>query len=118
MKNYTFVMRHLPHTSSRVQEILDQMLTTAAFDQVVSVLFLDDGVLQLRRGQNPAEAVFKDTAAIFKVLELYDINRLFVERESLAARGLSDEDLLLPVQLVSRSEVGELLKTSDVVVPD
>jgi len=118
MKKYLFVMRHLPHVSSRVQEALDQMLTTAAFDQAVSVLFLDDGVLQLKRGQDPTLIAGKDTAAIFNALSIYDVNQLLVESESLASRGLQLEDLILPVQLMSRQQVNAFISLHDVVIPD
>jgi tRNA 2-thiouridine synthesizing protein C len=118
MKKYLFVMRHLPHVGSRVQEALDQMLTTAAFDQAVSVLFLDDGVWQLKRGQDRTLMAGKDTAAIFNALAIYDVNQLLVERESLASRGLQAEDLILPVELLSRQQVNAFISLHDVVIPD
>ena len=118
MKNYLFVMRHLPHFSSRVQETLDQMLTTAAFDQTVSVLFVDDGVFQLKQAQDPESMVLKNTAAMFLALEMYEINNLYVEAESLAERGLSVNDLILPIEVVPREGVGGLLNRHDVVISD
>lgn len=118
MKNYLFILRHLPHLSSHVQETLDQLLTTAAFDQSVSVLFLDDGVLQLKAGQNPAALALKDTAAVFQALQIYDVEQLFVEEESLQERGLRAADLILPVQLIRRPEINALLQRHDVLIPD
>ena len=111
-------MRHLPHLSSHVQETLDQILTTAAFDQSVSVLFLDDGVFQLKSGQDPQTMVLKNTAAIFTALELYEITDVFVEAESLADRGLVLDDLILPVRAMPRADVNELIRCHDVIVPD
>ena len=111
-------MRHVPHFSSRVQETLDQMLTTAAFDQTVSVLFVDDGVFQLKQGQNSENMALKNTAAMFLALEMYDINNLYVETESLAERGLTVEDLILPVKELPRASVNELLKNHDVTISD
>lgn len=118
MKNYLFVLRHPPHFSSRVQETLDQMLTTAAFDQVVSVLFVDDGVLQLKQGQQPQSMMLKDTSAMLLALGMYEINNLYVEAESLTERGLTVDDLILQANLVSRSLVNDLLKQYDVVLTD
>ncbi len=118
MKKYLFVLRRLPYNGNHVQEILDMLLTTAAFDQQVCVLFADDGVLQLKRLQNPVAAQLKDTAAIFRALEIYDVNALYVEIESLQSRGLGIEDLILPVQLISRSEVNQLMRQHDVLLPD
>jgi len=118
MKTYLFVMRRLPHLTSHVQETLDQMLTTAAFDQSVSVLFVDDGVFQLKQGQKPAQMVLRNTAAMFTALEMYDITRVYAEAESLSARGLDADDLILPVKIVSRAEVNDLLKQHQVLIPD
>lgn len=117
MKRYLFVMRHLPHHSSHVQETLDQLLTAAAFDQRVSLLFADDGVLQLKNGQGDA-APFKQTSAMFQALEIYGVEALYAEAESLAERGLQAADLLLPVQVVQRRAVAELLRGFQVVLPD
>ncbi len=111
-------MRRLPHVSTHVQEALDQVLTTAAFDQDVSLLFLDDGVLQLKQGQNPAGLFGKDTSAIFKALEIYEVDRLYAETESLLSRGLGPDDLILPVQCIPRNQVNHLLCRHDIVIPD
>lgn len=117
MKSYLFVMRSLPHIGCHVQETLDQMLTTAAFDQNVAVLFADDGVLQLKQGQDPACMTMRNTAAMFTALAMYDIEPLYVERESLSERGLSVADLILPVLAVPRDGVNDLLKQYDVLIP-
>lgn len=118
MKQYLFLMRHAPHVTSHVQEALDQLLTTAAFDQSVSVLFLDDGVLQLKRDQNAASLGGRDTAAVLRVLSLYNVEQLFVEHESLLERGLTEIDLDLPVSLIRRHDVNTLLAARDIIVPD
>ena len=118
MKKYLFVLRRSPHNGNHVPEALDMILTTAAFDQQVSVLFADDGVLQLKRLQNPAVMGLKDTAAVFGALAIYDVNTLYIEIESLQARGLDLRDLILPVQAIYRSEVNQLIRQHDVVIPD
>ena len=117
MKNYLFVMRHLPHISAHVQETLDQMLTAAVFDQSVSVLFADDGVFQIKQGQIPAMTL-KNTAAMLLALEMYDIKKLYVEAESLSERGLTANDLMMKMELISRADVGEMIKRHDVVISD
>ncbi len=118
MRKYLFILRRLPHSGNHVQEALDLILTTAAFDQEVSVLFADDGVLQLKKRQNPAVLGLNDTAAVFGALEIYDVHALYVEIESLQARGLDTDDLILPVKAIHRREVNQLMREHDVVVPD
>lgn len=101
-----------------MQETLDQILTTAAFDQSVSILFLDDGVFQLKAGQNPDAMVLKNTAAMYLALDIYDVKNLYVEAESLSDRGLTEDQLILPARIIGRERVNELIRQHDVVIPD
>ena len=115
MKSYLFVLQKPAHSGAYAQEMLDIILTTAAFDQSVSILLLDDGVFQLKKGQRPENAGMKDTAAIFNALEIYDVNDIYAEVESLQERGLNPGDLSLPVQALYRKELTGLIKRFDVV---
>jgi tRNA 2-thiouridine synthesizing protein C len=116
MKKILFIMRSLPHQGIQLQEKLDVILTAAAFDQSVSLLFLDDGVFQLKIGQQPEEQQLKDTASIFNVLDMYDVTDLYVESESLQQRGLALTDLSLPMKALGCQEVGGLIKQFDIVI--
>ena len=104
MKRFLFVMRQLPHSGIKLQEQLDVILTTAAFDQKVSLLFLDNGVFQLKKQQQAQHYGLKDTLAIFNALSIYDIQQLYVEIESLRERGLKTADLALPVVEIYRKD--------------
>jgi tRNA 2-thiouridine synthesizing protein C len=115
MKKYLFILRKPVHSGAQVQEMLDIVLTTAAFDQQVAILLLDDGVFHLKNGQQPGIAGMKDTAAIFKALEIYDVHDIYTEVESLQERGLKPGDLCLPVQEFYRKDIAGLMKRHDVV---
>ena len=115
MKKYLFILRKPAHSGAQVQEMLDIVLTTAAFDQQVAILLLDDGVFHLKNGQQPGIAGMKDTAAIFKALEIYDVHAIYAEVESLQERGLKPGDLCLPVQEFYRKDIAGLMKRHDVV---
>ncbi|WAK00689.1 sulfurtransferase complex subunit TusC [Methylobacter sp. YRD-M1] len=115
MKKYLFVLRKPVHSGAQVQEMLDIVLTTAAFDQQVAILLLDDGVFHLKNGQQPGIAGMKDTAAIFKALEIYDVHAIYTEVESLQERGLKPGDLCLPVQEFYRKDIAGLMKRYDIV---
>ena len=116
MKNFLFVMRSTPHDGIGLRESLDMIMTVAAFDQPVSLLFLDDGVFQLKAGQNPGCLDLKPTAPLFEALEVYGVDALWVEEESLAQRGLAPGNLILPVRGIKRGEVAALAAAADVVV--
>jgi len=114
-KRYLFVLRKAAHSGLYAQEMLDIILTTAAFDQAVSILLLDDSVFQLKKYQYSEKHDMKDIAAIFSALEIYDVKDIYIERESLYERGLSADDLCLPVQVLARKEITELIQQFDIV---
>jgi tRNA 2-thiouridine synthesizing protein C len=118
MKRYLFIMRRLPYSGTHLQETLDAILTAAAFDQHVALLLLDDAVWQLKNLQQPIGQGLKDTSAIYKALQIYDVKELYVEHESLLAAGLTSADLLLPLLSVSRRDVSDLMRSYDLIIPD
>lgn len=111
-----YVSRRAPHGSIYAQEALEVVLIGAAFEQEVSLAFMDDGVYQLKRGQQPGVLGMKDYSRTFRALEDFDVRALLVERESLEARALSIEDLLVPVTVVGSARLGEIIESHDVVL--
>ena len=116
MKKFLFIVRHPPQQGIALSESLDLMMTVAAFDQSVRVLFLDDGVFSLKSGQSHSNPAVKPSASMFGALEVYDIKELFVEVESLTERGLTVENLILPARLIRRTEIAGLIALADHVV--
>ncbi|MFZ2727617.1 MAG: sulfurtransferase complex subunit TusC [Methylococcaceae bacterium] len=116
MKTYLFVLRKAAHSGAWLQEMLDMLLTTAAFDQKVSVLLLDDAVFHLKQNQQAQLQQLKDTAALLSVLPLYEITDIYSETESLQDRGLKTEDLFLPVQLLNREQIGAFMQGFDILI--
>lgn len=118
MKRYLFIMRRLPYSGGHLQETLDAILAAAAFDQHVALLFIDDAVWQLKNQQHPGGLDLKDTSAIFQALQIYDVNDLYVEEESLQLAGLTSTDLILPVVSLPRVEVSRLMHRYDLIISD
>lgn len=116
VKKFMFVNRKAPHGTIYALESLEVVLITAAFDQDVSLAFLDDGVYQLKKDQQTKGIETKNFSAAYRALEGYDIEKLYVERESLEARGIGEEDLLVDVTVLGRSEMGELMDQQDVIL--
>lgn len=92
-------------------------MTAAAFDQEVTLLLLDNAVFQLKKKQHVENTGFKDTAAIFKALSIYNVQTLYIESESLQECGLAVDGLSEPVQVVPRNKVSEFIKQFDLVLP-
>ena len=47
---------------------------------------------------------------------MYDVEKLYVERESLEIRGLSEDELIVPVEILTNSELGALMAEQDVIL--
>ncbi len=58
----------------------------------------------------------KNFLPTYRALDGYDVEKLYVEQESLEARGLTEADLLVPVEVLSSAEMGELMAEQDVVL--
>jgi len=116
VKKFMFVNRKAPYGTIYALEGLEVVLISAAFDQDVSLAFVDDGVYQLVKGQQTKGIESKNFSPAYRALEGYDIEKLYVEREALEARGLTEQDLLVDVQVMSSAELSELMAGQDVVI--
>ena len=115
VKKFAYVNRRAPYGSIYALEALEVVLVGAAFDQDVSVVFMDDGVYQLKKGQDTSGVGMKNFSPAYRALEMYDVEKLYVEKESLQARGLTEEQLIVPVEVLSQDEIGELMEQQDVI---
>ena len=128
-KKFLYVNRKAPHGSIYALESLEVVLVGAAFEQDVSLAFLDDGVYQLMLNQNTSGIGVKNFSPAYKALGDYDINQIYVEKESLELRGLSRENLLPltwedededwaekdSIQIVSSKELTDIIEKQDVI---
>ncbi len=109
-------------------ESLEVVLIAAAFEQDVSLAFIDDGVYQIVEGQNTDGIGMKNFSKTFHALGDYDINKLYVSAESLEERGLSEDDLMPlvyededddweekpSIKVVSNAELSKIMSDQDV----
>lgn len=116
VKKFMYVNRKAPHGTVYALESLEVVLIAAAFDQDVTLVFMDDGVYQLKKGHQTQALGVKNFQPAYRALEDYDINKLYVEKESLEARGLAIEDMCVPVEVVPRARLGRLMEEQDVLL--
>lgn len=116
VKKFMFVNRKAPYGTIYALESLEVVLITAAFDQDVSLVFLDDGVFQMKKGQQTKGVEIKNFSPAYRALDGYDVEKLYVEKESMDARGLTEDDLLVDVIVLSRAEMGALMDEQDVIL--
>jgi tRNA 2-thiouridine synthesizing protein C len=115
-KRFLYVNRKAPYGTIYALESLEVVLIGAAFEQDVSLAFVGDGVYQLTRGQDTKGLEMKNFSPTFRALEDYDVTKLYVEQEALQARGLSESDLVVPVQVVNAKRMAEIMEEQDVIL--
>ena len=130
VKKFLYVNRKAPYGTIYALESLEVVLIGAAFDQDVSLAFLDDGVFQITKGQDTKEIGVKNFSPTYRALGDYEVTKLFVEKESLEERGLSESDLQEltyededddwaekpSIRIISRREMADLMAHQDVVL--
>lgn len=129
-KKFLYINRRPPHGSIYAHESLEVVLIGAAFEQDVTLAFIDDGVYQLMQNQDTGGIGSKNFAPTFRALGDYDVSQIYVERESLEMRGLSKEDLMPltyededddwaekdSIHVVSSDELADIIEQQDVIL--
>ena len=129
-KKFLYVNRKPPHGTIYALESLEVVLIGAAFEQDVSLAFVDDGVYQLLRKQDTSEIGSKNFSPTFRALGDYDVSKIYVERESLELRGLTKDDLMEltyedeeddwaekdAIRIVDSEELGAIFEQQDVLL--
>ena len=116
VKKFLYINRGAPHGSIYAHEALEVVLIGAAFDQDVSLAFIDDGVYQLKKNQDTSDISTKNFSKTYGALEMYDVEKLYVEKESLEQRGLSEDDLMVDVKILTSDEMKKIITESEVIL--
>jgi tRNA 2-thiouridine synthesizing protein C len=130
IKKFLYVNRKAPYGTVYALESLEVVLIGAAFDQDVSLAFVDDGVFQLAKGQKTTEIGMKNFSPTYSALGDYEVTKIYVEKESLEERGLTPDNLLHltyedededyaekdSIRFVSRAELSDIMDQQDVVL--
>ena len=115
-KKFMYVNRKAPYGTIYAWESLEVVLIGAAFDQDVSVVFLDDGVYQIHKNQDTTAIGTKNFSKTFRALEMYDVEKLYVEKESMELRGMTEDDFNVEVEVKTSEEIGRLMEEQDVIL--
>ena len=111
------LMRKPPYGSVYTAEGFRTIMGVGVFEMDISVVFVDDGVYALVKNQNPEQLDMKPLGDGFPMLADFGVNKFIVHDESLAERGLTGADLVLPVEVVSGAEIAEILEEAGKVLP-
>ncbi len=129
-KKFVYINRKAPYGTVYALESLEVVLIGAAFEQDVQLVFVDDGVYQLTKGQSTEGIGMKNFSKTYSALGDYDVNQIYVDEQSLQDRGLTMDDLQeltyededddwaekSSMKLVNREELAKLINDADVLL--
>ena len=118
-----YIISQAPYSNSAGQEAIDAILIGASFEQEVSVLFLHDGVFQIKSHQqekSPQQIKshqrtdnnynLKQFTKTYRALSDFGIENIYVLDNSLSARGLAQEELIVKTVLLDNMAVNNLIQ--------
>lgn len=129
-KKFMYINRRAPCGTVYAVEGLEVVLIGAAFEQDVCMAFIGDGVFQLKQNQDTVGIGMKNFSPAYRALGDYEVNRLYVERESLQERGLTEKDLMPlawededddwaekpSIRVVDRAQLSDLIEEQDIIL--
>lgn len=116
VKSMLIICQQPPWSNSTVRETLDLALAGGAFDLPISLLFLEDGVFQLVKNQQPQVIEQKNITSNLQALPLFGITEVFVVEQHLHARGLNNQQVFESVKFIQQEALSSLLIHYDTVI--
>jgi tRNA 2-thiouridine synthesizing protein C len=111
------LMRKAPYGSVYTAEGFRSMMGIGVFEMDINVVFVDDGVYALVKGQDPAELDMKPLGEGFPMLPDFGVSKFYVHEQSLSERGLTSDDLVMDVEILDDAGAARVLESSGIVLP-
>jgi tRNA 2-thiouridine synthesizing protein C len=99
MNTVAVVMRKAPYGSVYTAEGFRTLMGIAVFEMDISVVFMDDGVYTLLKGQDPSKLDMKPLGDGFPMLTEFGVSRFYVH------------------EVISGAEIAQVLETASKVLP-
>lgn len=96
-RRLVFVLTRPPHGTSLAREGLDAVLAASAVSDDIVVFFEGDGVWQLVKEQQPEQIMQRNVLPTYGLLDLYDVEEIFVDQQALQDRQLSIDHLAIKI---------------------
>lgn len=112
-KKIGIINRCAPHGTAQGRESLDLTLALSAFNESLSVFFIGDAVYQLVEGHNSSGILQKNFQPLFKMLDLYDVENIYVCEQSLQQRCIQQDNLLINVSVLDVAQLKNKLALQD-----
>lgn len=115
-RSVLLIFRQAPYGKTLARDALDVALASAAFIPNLAVLFMGDGVFQLKPDQISSGIGAKNHAATVEALPVYGVENIYLYAPSALERGLDAGSTVIDCQLVQDDELPALIARFDQVL--
>ena len=113
-----FVCRTAPYGTIYEQEAIEAMVMFGAYEQDISVTFTGDGVFSLKKGQDTSLLGKKNFSMTYPILiDDFEISHIYVEKESLEERGMTESELATEVEIIDRNSLKQKMREMKALLP-
>lgn len=113
MKSLLIIQTTAPYNCQQAELGLDVLTSSTTVFESVNVLFQNKGLRQLLTDQAPQQ--HKRFTDLYKALELYDINQIYVNQCDMKAHKFSRQDFIVNTVPLADIEIAQLIKKHDLV---
>ncbi|TQV86499.1 sulfurtransferase complex subunit TusC [Aliikangiella coralliicola] len=110
------IIKSPPFSAIDGKEGIDLALVCAAFDQQVNLIFVEQGIFHLIKSQDSNCIDDKLHDKQLNAIEFYDIDKIYVESESLEKFHLTEKHLLSHVDCLPSSDIKTLCHSANQTV--
>ena len=95
MSDVGFIFTTPPYFDNYARDGFDMLLSIASYTDNIKVFFVEDAVLQLIKNQKANQIMYQDYLSKIRLLELYEIQQIFVCKDAINKRNLSRDCIYL-----------------------
>lgn len=116
IKTISILNTSAPFGQPNAKDALDVALIMGTYEQITHLFFQGDGVWQLVKNQQAESIQVKDFLKTFAAFEFYDLENIYVCRQSLNSRNLPESFHIDNVQVLDKTDFSTKLTASDLVL--
>ena len=102
------------YNECKIRETIDFILSLTTFETDVSLIFLGDSVKVALKESSQENLYSKDIYKYLKMLELFDVDKIFLEQNSLLKTDEFND--IVPWKIISSEQISEIINYSKHVI--
>lgn len=116
MKKYLLILQQAPFANYNATEGIELGLALSAFEQTVSLLFIESGVLQLVNDKQTGLIQNKDPTKVLAGFDLFEIKQVYAEQSALLKYRLGLSDLMCKPEVITDQNIADIIAQHEIVL--